>query len=106
MLFFEVMGLSQWLTAQEGIDHDAALTAWVAANGGFIRDGFNNHHTLTEIDPPGAEGCVSQLEVEYHLAFENGGDAQTANVELADIITLGTECDSSFGFSMVHERPE
>jgi len=47
------------------------LTGFVLAHGpngtGEIVDHENNGHTLTALVPPHAEGCVTQLDLEYHF---------------------------------------
>ena len=80
------------------------LTTWVLTHSGNTRTHENNGHSLITLIPPHAEGCLTQLNIEYH--FENSTQAEFLILfdELTAAIYHGTaapfapaDCDSGWG---------
>lgn len=101
-----MLGSCQYQLTQ-GADADVWLTAYVLAHGpagtGEIVDDAGNGHELTAVVPPHAEGCVSQLDLEYHFETINQDryneifDEVKASIYYATAAPFSeAACDSSF----------
>jgi hypothetical protein len=98
MSFFS-RGTIQYMTSAEGDACNAWLDGWAAAHDSLIYQppGLTNSHSLTVIDPPTVEGCVSQLTFEYHFNLPQS-ESQTLQAEIERAVTsdFGTaSCDST-----------
>lgn len=80
------------------------LTTWVSAHSAVIREHEGNGHTLVTLVPPHAEGCLTQLNVEYHFETATQADFTVLFDELTAAIVNGgavpfavADCDSGWG---------
>lgn len=100
---YKMYGTIQYqLTA--GAAADAWLSTWILTHQGDLREHEGNGHMFQPLIPAHAEGCLSQLVIEYH--FETSSYQQFADLfdEVTAAIYGGTatpfaagDCDSSWG---------
>jgi hypothetical protein len=91
---------------EQGAAANDWLTSWIATHEGDLRSHAGNGHSLAAIEPAHEEGCVTQLDVEYHFETADQAAFDVLFEELTAAIYAGTaapfaaaDCDSGWGQS-------
>lgn len=90
----------------QGVEGAAALAwleTWLAQHGDDIREHEGNGHDLINLVPPHDEGCVTQLNLEYHFETATFQDYQDLHSEIGQAIVYGgvatADCDYNWASS-------